>query len=96
MQLQTWRGIPLHPTKLLQYQSALCLVPGEQGSGWNNLGALVSATGVAGRLECGIWTVLQFANEKSPMISHFHPDITITHSMPIAFLWKSASMNFAN
>jgi len=47
---------------LLQSLKALCLAPGGPGSIWKYLEALLTLTGVSGRLACGFRTDLQFAD----------------------------------
>jgi hypothetical protein len=51
---------------LLQSLKALCLAPGGPGSIWKYLDALVTSTGVAGRLACGFGTDIQFADALGP------------------------------
>ena len=51
-----------HMRILLQRLRALCLAPGEPGSNWKYLEALVRSTRVSGMLECSFWTYLHFAD----------------------------------
>jgi len=51
-----------HLRMLLQSLKALCKAPGEAGSIWKYLEALVRATGVSGRFAYDFWTDLHCAD----------------------------------
>jgi len=64
MHLHNCRCFQEHLRILLQSLRAHCKAPGGPGSIWNNLEALVRATGVNGRFGSGFRTYLHFAHEE--------------------------------
>jgi len=62
MRLHIFRCFHKHLRMLLQSLRALSFDPARPGSIWMYLEALVRSTGVIGRLACGFWTNLHFAD----------------------------------